>query len=101
MHDTIDSEFCQFGNPPRESASEQVGLSPGFSILRAILISLPKREMEVIAINRTDSSDHLSTSKADFKLVAGRKIHKPAKRERKASQLVSCEASQILYRKIP
>jgi len=27
MHDTIDSEFCQFGNPLRESASEQVGIS--------------------------------------------------------------------------
>ena len=27
MHDTIDSEFCQFGNPLRESASPQVGIS--------------------------------------------------------------------------
>jgi hypothetical protein len=35
MHHTIDSEFCQFGNPLRESTSEQVGIS---SIPRPILI---------------------------------------------------------------
>jgi hypothetical protein len=54
MHDAIDSEFYQFGNPLRESASKQVGISlapcqkPGSAI--GLAFAIPATEIAIIGI---------------------------------------------------